>query len=455
MTIRKLLIMYIVLTISLTPMLSNSSYLSANASGSSEAKFDTPDSHFIKEVPYVSQETNFYCGYATPTMIFKYYGINTTLNEVIYNSGVGYSLMYPSLENNSLPFGGWTTSQEPVICEFLSDLYGLSFTYWQNPVDLTDEKIWEEYWLLIKQNISKDIPIAVVVDELILATDNLGFVVLHSVLKSFPLVAEHFILLLGYNEDNQTVCYSDPFYGVFNKSQYGTYRWINLTKFKVSSIRVMEKLFVKAFKNTSKIPISKEEAFIKSHKRNIEKLKGNFSTYFDQNSSPVIDNDGSYSFGINASKRLKKDFEKGFNYRIKTIYKYKLNTRFGIMYRLMNWLYSHHSELFQINLDAVIIESNDVYENIAIEKKYTAEYLREIQNLLTDNNLTELCKYESVLFEYEAENWTQIADYYSEFRKKGIFMSLPRALLLMNKMADVMDNIIEIEKAIIAGPSEK
>ena len=125
------------------------------------------------------------------------------------------------------------------------------------------------------------------------------------------------------------------------------------------------------------------------------------------------------------------------------------------MYRLMNWLYSHHSELFQIHPDTLILEPNDVYENIAIEKKYTADYLREIQSLFTDDNLTELCKYESVLFEHEAENWTQIAEYYSEFRKKGIFMSLPRALLLMNEMLDVMDNIIEIEKAIIAGPSEK
>ena len=47
----------------------------------------------IENFPYVSQETNFYCTYACPTMIIKYFGINTSLYEVMFNSGVGYSLI--------------------------------------------------------------------------------------------------------------------------------------------------------------------------------------------------------------------------------------------------------------------------------------------------------------------------------------------------------------------------
>ena len=42
--------------------------------------------YVIEKFPYVSQETNFYCTYACPTMILKYYGFETDLYEVLFNS---------------------------------------------------------------------------------------------------------------------------------------------------------------------------------------------------------------------------------------------------------------------------------------------------------------------------------------------------------------------------------
>ena len=53
--------------------------------------------HIIDNVPYVSQETGFYCAYACYTMLLNSFeDIDTTLQEVVYYSGVGYSLIYPS-----------------------------------------------------------------------------------------------------------------------------------------------------------------------------------------------------------------------------------------------------------------------------------------------------------------------------------------------------------------------
>ena len=151
-------------------------------------------------------------------------------------------------------------------------------------------------------------------------------------------------------------------------------------------------------------------------------IRRNFSVYFDEFSG--ISEFDNYSLGINATKRLKNEFEKGLNNRIKTAYYYKFNNRLGIFYYIMDYLYSRHPELIKLHHEEIILEPNAVYRNIAIEKNYAAKYLREIKNNLTYERLIKICEHEATLFEYEAENWTKIADYYSEFRKKGIFCFL-------------------------------
>lgn len=453
MLLKKFLVMLAVSTIISTPVIS-SIYIKANTIIDTPQldPYNIPESHLIEGVPYIGQETNFYCGYATATMILKYLGINTTLDEIVYNSGVGYALMYPSFKDNRLPFSGWITSQERVTCEFLSDLYGMSFYSWENSENSNFEEIWDEYWVLIKENISKNLPVGVVVEESTLFTHNLGFKILSQLTDTFQIVASHFLLLIGYNETNNTVCFNDPLYDVFNIPQLGKNRWVSLDKFKTSSKKVSNILYVKIFEENDEDPLSKQDAFNLSHKRNIEKLKGNFSVYFDEFSG--IREEENYSLGINATKRLKKEFEKGLNNRIKTAYYYKFNNRLGIFYYIMDYLYSRHPDIIKLHHEEIILEPNAVYRNIAIEKKYAANYLREIKNNLTCERLIKICEHEATLFEYEAENWTKIADYYSEFRKKGIFMSLPRALTLLEIMEDIFDNIISIEETILRGPFE-
>ena len=60
-------------------------------------------------------------------MIIKYYGFDTELNEILFNSGVGYSLIYshPSLNNfllSCIATSNWKSDRE-----FLAEIYGLTY----------------------------------------------------------------------------------------------------------------------------------------------------------------------------------------------------------------------------------------------------------------------------------------------------------------------------------------
>jgi len=422
------------------------------------SNLDTTGSHIIKGVPYIGQKTNFHCCFASLLMKLQYYGINITLPELLFHSGSGYSLYYLNYSNfayKRLPYYCYQLSHDKDTCKFLADLYGLYYKPWKANPNLPEDERWNEDWSRIKENISNDIPVIVRVDEIILANDNLGLDFLYPLIKSFPYASLHNILLVGFNESNQTVCYNDPFYGISDKPQLGTYRWVELEKFKKSIIKSSKRKgdissLVRIFVDTPESPLPREVAFNISHKRNIERLKGNLSAY----SEKYFNDTESHLFGINALKRLRKDFGEGVDYRINTVNRYKLNNRLGIAYKLMDLLYFRFPHLFPYHPDLLILELNDCFENIGIEKKYFSEFLSDVQELLIDENLIEICKYESALLEQEADNWTKLAEYYSEFRVKGVFMSVLLGIQIIKDMANVTDNIIAIEQAIINGPFE-
>jgi hypothetical protein len=419
---------------------------------------ETIESHIIEGVPYIGQKTNFHCCFASLLMKLQYYGINITLPELLFHSGSGYSLYYlnqSTITYKRLPHYCYQLSHDQDTCKFLADIYGLYHKPWKADPNLPENERWDEDWSRIKENISKDIPVIIRVDEIILANDNLGLGFLYPLIKFFPYASLHNLLLVGFNESNQTVCYNDPIYGIADKPLMGTYRWVELEKFKKSIIKSTKRKgaissLVRIFVDTPESPISRDEAFNISHNRNIERLKGNYSAY----SHKYYNSTDRHLFGINALKRLRKDFGEGIDHRICTVNRYKLNNRLGIGYKLMDFLYFRLPKLFPYHPDLLILELNDCFENIAIEKKHFAEFLSEVQDLLSDENLIRICNYESALFEQEAENWSKLAEYYSEFRVRGVFMSLSLGIQIIKNMANVTDNIIAIEQAIINGPSK-
>ena len=426
---------------------------------------ETPESHLIEGVPYVGQDINFHCNLACFTMILKYNKINSSLNEVIYNSCNGYSHYYINQDEYRVPIPGSCKSILPSNYKFLSELYGLSYEPWISDVNVTFEDRWANDWVRIKENITSDIPVMVELDVKILLIEYLGFKSTYDFKKIIGPPKSHYVVLVGYNESNNTVCYNDPQYLILDKPELGTYRWSDLTTFKNAISRLSIEIWpsdylIKIFR-VNNTPLSKEDAFRLAYSKSIERLKGNSSGYITEYDYEVIgdylEEDYPHEYGINGSKKLREHFSKGINNRIKTIMTYKKQGKFGMKNRLNSFIdliYTkfHPKKSF---LDFVILGFANLYDYVSLDEQYAISYLKDAVNSLNDKNLTALCRYEIELFERESENWTKLSGYYSEFMKKGFFMSLPRGILLMNKMEETMDNIIAIEEAIIAGMWEE
>lgn len=391
-------------------------------------------SSLLEGVHYVSQETGFFCHYASCTMIFKYFNIDTSLREVLYFSGIGYS----SLCQSPIFLGGYLLSQQPDDIEFLASLYGLSFSFWYPEIDeLSDEKqYWPEYWLRIKQNISNDIPIATGVDPMDHPSLQKQFDVSEDAWEKFQSMA-HSIVIVGYNESNNTVCYFDPIAKYLGNAKYGIYAWMSINNFKEAvTSNTGTKYLISSFKKTTD-PLPKSEAFKKAHKRNIERLKGNFSAY-----GGIFSKYGeNFVFGISASNALKQDFGRGLQHRIKTILFYKIT---GKAYRRQNRRSSIHCLLnkIPISVSKTISPYESEYYRISIEKQYAAEYLKSL-------NSSFRCGSEVAFLEQEAEMWSEISNYYEKFIKRGFLIRLPRAILIVKTMENIMKDIISIEESII------
>jgi len=442
---KKIHAIFTILLLTIFPAVSSLSVLSTN----SNIFYNNSDSHLIKGVPHVSQETAFYCLLASPTMVFKYYGVNTTLREVVYNSGAGYSLVYPFPESNKVPTPGSHLTFSYGDRSFLASLYGLSYENFRSNNTLTDDECWQEYWEKVKQNISEDIPVIANVESnnfVYYAFNKNESVIPNWLLNIIPSTGGHVIVLVGFNESNETVCYLDPASTLYEKTSEGHYNWMNINYFKTAVSKYPLPYSYGIFTNTSNDPLPREEMFEKAHKRNMEKLKGNISVYDLSDFEKFFENIWNKTkIGINASKELKKDYEKGVKNPFKTILNYKFCKYAGIRRLIIDFL---AQLLFSyLNIPQALfefIQQNNFLNVIVTDKLYTSEYLNE------NIDIGISIESEAILFEQEAENWSKLLTYNSEIKKRGFFISFPRALLIINKMERIMENIIAIEENIIA-----
>jgi hypothetical protein len=436
------------LIIFLSSLLLNAMPVSAHIHERETTNSTASDSYLISDVPYISQQTNFFCGFATKTMILNYYQLNTTLEEVLYNSGIGYTLNYYQRLDNRLPYAGWLICQGALTNNFLAEIYGLSYDPWVLDTNLFKEKQWNQYWQYIKQHIVNNTPIIVLADQIILGAYEYN---MNIALRFLPLLPPHLtnghsILVVGFNEHNNSVCYHDPQYGLYNISEKGTYRWIDKDVFKLATKKGSPGLWVKYFYNTSEHQVSKKDAFLLSHHRNIEKLKGNFSLYYKE--YPELEYNEDKTYGIHALQTFQYDIQKARDSHDWTLKLLKLKNGLGLRYRLLNVC------SFLFDIDFFLLYRDDVFDHIAIEKQYAAQYLNKIQYLFTDENISVLCEYESDLLYKEAKHWSNLSTYYSFFRKKGVLLCLSQPEIILNKMINTITDIIDIQQQIIAGPTK-
>src|SRR5512136_2919391 len=87
-TILTLLLIFLSVTSSLTAIPSAVSNFPENRN----AWF--PEGYLITDVPYVAQTERNFCVYSCCTMVFNFMGLNTTLDEMLFYGGLGYTHSY-------------------------------------------------------------------------------------------------------------------------------------------------------------------------------------------------------------------------------------------------------------------------------------------------------------------------------------------------------------------------
>lgn len=326
----KFLAIFILISILITSITSGASISSeATIKNSSFSSSGIPDNYVIEGVPYVSQETNLFCGYAGFTMLLNYQAdVNTTLDEVLYLAGIGYSLLYPIPSEDRLPMIATLLCQSE---DYITSYFGYTTETWNADIhNLSLDVCWNEYWSKVKENISKNNPLITTVNPFRLSSlrNLVDFKISERLIDIIP-PSGHAIVLVGYNESNQTICYMDPVAGYFGHPELGTYAWMNLKVFRKSLEDINKTIGfpfrITKIKKLGSLGLSKQERFEKAHKINIERLKGNNSAYIENDLKILskIFGFSDYKLGINATEIFNKNFDKGSNNRIKTIQVFK------------------------------------------------------------------------------------------------------------------------------------
>ena len=405
---QKILTISIILVLSTTPILSSLSALSSSTVRSFNLTVsEGSESHVIEGVPYISPGQSSRCPYNTVTMIVQYYGINATAGEVFHHSGGGYSFGYKLIYPLRL-WSGFFISQGPDDRRFLAELYGLSFDYWFSLSKTRSDECWGEYWARVKQNITRDIPLITVVN-------------MDALYEDINVSVIHYILLVGFNETNGTVCFHDA--GV------GAYIWIPKETLQNALYQVFVTdrffrtiYFIEGFENTSKSPLSPKERFEKAHLRNIERMKGNLSAYDEDVFRKIF---GMRIFGINAIKCLKNDF----------------HLRNLVLFNLLPD--SHFLTLWT---------SPGSYFMVSVEKYDVSQYLWDVY----DQNLSSTIGWDAWHLELESNLWSRMLYFMRKLNNTFESNNLLKAILLLlpiiKEIRSTIDTIISIEKAIIEGP---
>jgi len=371
-------------------------------------------------VPYIGQETDFYCGFASFTMLINYFVDNVTLKEVLYNSGVGYTTAHfrPQKFHICLSTGLCIGKGHFKTGTFLASLYGLEYEEWNAK---RTESNWDEYWYELKDKIKQKIPVATCINPFIMNPDYYRDVI--NVPDDETPIAGHTIVIVGFDESLGLIYYNEPGPDAFGgNAEDWTYANISIESFKESFQRAGPNYNIWYFKNTSGLPLSKKDAFNKSYENNIKRLGGE---YYEK----VWRNIPYTSYGIDAVKAMKKDLKIGLRNRFATI----LSLKF---FKIINF-----------TIDGNFITSFQM-KRIATEKQYISEYLLE------NNYLSSICKRDGELFAQDSNLWYNLSLLSQKFFIAACYGPIKSRILLkpiIKEIDTVLDQIISVEEAIIQG----
>jgi len=401
-----------------------------------------PEKYLLEDVVYVSQ-LEAHCYFACLEMIFNYYGIDTDQTELTALHGQAYNLNYqaklkaivtPPFVKPSYKFYFWVSifgNQGFDDSDFVCSLFGLKYdNYRPKTGNRNHIASWDSYWTKLKGHISNNTPIVTCVDCLAWPL----YLELHNIPSIYSLFerSSHSVLVVGYNENNRTVCVHDPHAGECGQEGKGTFLWVPVNIFRRAVRRSnFEVIFVNYYMDiitkTTNEPLSKDERFRLSHERNIEKIKGNNLAY---DADWVTNN--FKKLGINVWHQLKIDFKKSFL----VLYPF---------YRFLN-------RFSNIPFDMIL-----AYELEAKLRHEIAEYLNNSSKLLGNEELKNISKHDSELFYNESLKIQDLTNLTIELKDAVENNSIIKGFLMSKEIIDricqKIDEIIEIEDKIIAGPT--
>lgn len=400
---------------------------------------EVKDSHIIENVPYVSQETGFYCAYASAAMIFKYYGINTSLDEVLFITGAGSSLAY-NFHINSLMAGVGITRN----FTYIAGLYNLSINNWGiNITGKTKEYCLDEYWIRVKENISNNYPVWTYANPFQLKSVRDLRNIPDFIMDKIP--SSHTIVVVGYNESNSTICFNDPIPGIIGENEKGTYIWMDLNDYKNavwSAGKLHEEKIKSMYAHISIVIFNKisdapsKELFLKEvYFKNIERIKGNFSAYDGDGINDNLIIEFKDFLGINALEKFKDDFGPDFINRLSQILTQKRKNIGKPILILIGKL---------LKLENFINETfGRPYTMILSDKELQYKFL--VYNI----DILNISNEELTLYKEEVEYWKELFTQYYLFMKKGLRLNIFIGMEIIIEIYKNIDNIISIQHELI------
>jgi len=411
--------------------------------------------HIIEGVPIIGQDTRFYCTMSSLTMMLNYYGFNLTKYEVFYLMGGGFSLFYFS-ERYLIPFSSTGCAFRASNYEYVGSLLGLTFQPFSIDLKLDEETVWEKLWQCIKENVSLDQPVLVNLDSIILYADNNGITLSPYLWSLVPLKADHAIVVVGYDERNNSLCYHDPQYSIFDDEENGSYIWIDselfkkaFTKFTRFSPYFPSTFRVISYKYPETATYDTMEVINIALQRNMKRLQGDYRYYISDLDYPDSYNlTMNFTYGINASKELQRIFGANKQTQFLTLFHYKLSGKLGyknsIIYSIEKKLLEQYGMDLSFVFDLSIPGYKNIYRTIADEKEMISDVLQNYALLMPlYQRLSELLYDESVL-------WSKIAEYNRVFLNKGLFISIPKGISMLDEMSRIMGDIILIQEEILS-----
>ncbi|MBN1352296.1 T9SS type A sorting domain-containing protein [candidate division KSB1 bacterium] len=248
----------------------------------------------IAGVPYVWQEVNGYCHYASLTMLFNYLGYSHSVTQTVELCSAPHSYMYAG--ELFAGVSGIFISQKPSDLRRAGRIRNLSDHY-------AAFFFWEPYWLYLMQNAKAGIPVEVGVDPYYLPQPD------YDICRQYDLHSGHAVVVVGMTYDQ--IVLHDPGVGLqFGEEPplpdpplRGKYVVLDKSQFKVAVENHPSPYLAIAYTSSGEV-VSDSDLFQQSVEFALHRLDGDVAFY---DPSLQMISEMEITFGLPALRNLRDD----------------------------------------------------------------------------------------------------------------------------------------------------